>query len=71
MTRTRVRAAGLKAKPEVGIQFGTGGATRAEDLEQQGTREAGWAIRLAQRFLDAGAELIMIESEGITENVTR
>jgi phosphosulfolactate synthase (CoM biosynthesis protein A) len=67
----RVRKAGLKAKPEVGIQFGAGGATRAEELEQQGTRDADWAIRLAQRFLDAGAELIMIESEGITENVTR
>jgi phosphosulfolactate synthase (CoM biosynthesis protein A) len=26
-------------------------------------------IRLAQRFLDAGAYIIMIESEGITENV--
>jgi phosphosulfolactate synthase (CoM biosynthesis protein A) len=64
----RVRKAGLKAKPEVGIQFGAGGATRAEELEQQGTRDADWAIRLAQRFLDAGAELIMIESEGITEN---
>jgi phosphosulfolactate synthase (CoM biosynthesis protein A) len=67
----RVRKAGLMAKPEVGVQFGAGGATRAEDLEQQGTRDADWAIRLAQRFLDAGAELVMIESEGITENVTR
>ena len=65
----RVRQAGLKAKPEVGIQFGAGGATRAETLEQEGTRDADWAIRLARRFLDAGAELIMIESEGITENV--
>ncbi|MGH7538152.1 MAG: hypothetical protein ACREMF_05930, partial [Gemmatimonadales bacterium] len=47
----------LKAKPEVGIQFGAGGASRAEELEQQGTRDADWAIRLAQRFLDAGAYL--------------
>ena len=67
----RVQRAGLKAKPEVGIQFGAGGATRAEELEQQGTRDADWAIRLARRFLDAGAYLIMIESEGITENVAR
>ncbi len=28
-----VQKAGLKAKPEVGIQFGAGGATRAEELE--------------------------------------
>jgi len=65
----RVMRSGLKAKPEVGIQFGAGGATRAEDLEAAGTRDPQWPIRLAQRFLDAGAYLIMIESEGITENV--
>jgi phosphosulfolactate synthase (CoM biosynthesis protein A) len=65
----RVQRAGLKAKPEVGIQFGAGGASPAEGLVQQGTRDAEWAIRLARRFLDAGAYLIMIESEGITENV--
>jgi len=67
----RVQKAGLKAKPEVGIQFGAGGATPTEELEQEGTRDADWAIRLARRFLDAGAYLIMIESEGITENVKR
>jgi len=33
-----------------------------------GQRDVGWAIRQARRFLDAGAYLIMIESEGITEN---
>ncbi len=65
----RVRQAGLEAKPEVGIQFGAGGATRAEELEQEGTRDVEWAIAMARRFLDAGAPLIMIESEGITENV--
>lgn len=66
----RVHRAGLKAKPEVGIQFGAGGATGVAALEQLGTRDTGSAIRLAQRFRDAGADLIMIESEGITENVT-
>lgn len=65
----RVQQAGLTAKPEVGIQFGAGGASPAEELEQQGTRDAGLAIRLARRFLDAGVELVMIESEGITEHV--
>jgi phosphosulfolactate synthase (CoM biosynthesis protein A) len=67
----RVQEAGLKAKPEVGIQFGAGGGSRVAELEQQGTRDAEWAIRLGHRFLDAGAYQIMIESEGITENVTR
>ena len=65
----KVQKAGLKAKPEVGIQFGAGGATRPEELEAQGTRDAEWPILLAKRFLEAGAYMIMIESEGITENV--
>lgn len=65
----RVQKAGLKAKPEVGIQFGAGGATSAEELEAEGTRDPDGAIAQARRFLDAGAYMIMIESEGITENV--
>ena len=65
----RVQKAGMKAKPEVGIQFGAGGATPAEELEAEGTKDPGWAINQARRFIDAGAYLIMIESEGITENV--
>src|SRR5437588_1647956 len=64
-----VRKSGMKAKPEVGIQFGAGGATTAAELEAEGTRDPSWAIAQAKRFLDAGAEIIMIESEGITENV--
>src|SRR5438034_6213693 len=64
-----VRKSGLKAKPEVGIQFGAGGATTAEELKAEGIRDPSWAIAQAKRFLDAGAEIIMIESEGITENV--
>ena len=64
-----VRKSGMKAKPEVGIQFGAGGATAAAELEAEGTRDPSWAITQAKRFLDAGAQIIMIESEGITENV--
>jgi len=65
----QVQKAGLKAKPEVGIQFGAGGATTAEELEAEGARDPEWAIQQAKRFVDAGAYMIMIESEGITENV--
>src|SRR5947207_6276517 len=64
-----VRKSGLKAKPEVGIQFGAGGATSAAELQAEGTRDPSWAVAQAKRFLDAGAEIIMVESEGITENV--
>ncbi len=65
----KVQKAGLKAKPEVGIQFGAGGATSAEELAAEGTRDPEGAIAQARRFIDAGAYMIMIESEGITENV--
>ena len=65
----RVQQAGLGVKPEVGIQFGAGGATAAAELQAEGTRHVELAIQLARRYLEAGAHLIMIESEGITENV--
>ena len=66
----KVQKAGLKAKPEVGIQFGAGGATAEAELAAEGIRDPEWAIQQAKRFVDAGAYMIMIESEGITENVT-
>jgi phosphosulfolactate synthase (CoM biosynthesis protein A) len=66
----KVQAAGLKAKPEVGIQFGAGGASAAAELEAEGTRDPEWAIAQAKRFLEAGATMIMVESEGITESVS-
>ena len=65
----KVQKAGMKAKPEVGIQFGAGGATTAEELEAEGTSDPDWAIAQAKKFLEAGAYMIMIESEGITESV--
>ncbi len=66
----KVKNAGLKAKPELGIQFGAGGgSTTAEELEAEGTKDVGWLIAQGERALDAGADILMIESEGITENV--
>lgn len=61
--------AGLQVKAEVGIQFGAGGASAVEELEAEGTGDPGWAIQQAKRHLSAGAYMIMIESEGITESV--
>jgi phosphosulfolactate synthase (CoM biosynthesis protein A) len=66
----KVRAAGLKPKPEVGIQFGAGGASSVAELEAEGTKDAAWACTLMKRHLDAGASMIMVESEGITESVS-
>jgi phosphosulfolactate synthase (CoM biosynthesis protein A) len=64
-----VQKAGLKAKPEVGIQFGAGGASATAELEAEGTRDPEGAIAHARRCVQAGAYQVMIESEGITENV--
>lgn len=65
----KVQKARMKPKPEVGIQFGAGGASASEELEAEGVRDPEWAILQSKRFLEAGAYMIMIESEGITENV--
>jgi phosphosulfolactate synthase (CoM biosynthesis protein A) len=64
-----VLEAGIKAKPEVGVQFGAGGSSTSGDLQKAGTRDAVYALKQAKRFLQAGAYMIMVESEGITENV--
>ena len=47
-----VHKAGLKAKPEVGIQFGAGGASASAELEAEGTRDPQWAIEQARRAAD-------------------
>lgn len=65
-----VQKAGFKTKPEVGIQFGAGGATIPEELQAEGTRDVTSLIHLAARCLELGVPLIMIESEGITESVS-
>src|SRR5205814_2459071 len=64
----QVQKSGLKAKPEIGIQFGAGGATPTAELQAEGTRDPSSLVSLARRFLEAGVELIIIEVEGITGN---
>lgn len=66
----RVRRAGLAPKPEISVRFGTGGGmTSVDAMEAEGTGDVTYALRLGQRYLDAGAEMLMVESEGITEDV--
>ncbi len=65
----KIQKAGLKVKAEVGIQFGAGGASTVEELEAEGVSDPDWAIQRAKKHIDAGAYMIMIESEGITESV--
>lgn len=65
----KVVKAGLKAKPELGIQIGSGGDSTEEELAAEGAKDIGDLIDRGNKALEAGAEIIMIESEGITENV--
>ncbi len=65
----KVAELGILPKPEVGVQFGAGGATPAAELAAEGVADPARAISIARRCLDAGAYMIMIESEGITESV--
>lgn len=64
-----VNKAGLKAKPELGIQWGAGGDAEVSELESAGTSDVGGLIDAGKQLIDAGANILMIESEGITENV--
>ena len=65
----KVVKAGLKAKPELSIQIGSGGDSGAAELAAETKKDPGDLVDRGRRALDAGASIIMIESEGITENV--
>jgi len=56
-------------KPEINVQFGAGGASNPEDLEAETQMDPQLAIEEGKRHLDAGAEHLMVEAEGITEEV--
>jgi len=66
----KVTKSGMLAKPEVSLQFGAGGTSTSEELEKAGMRPVEWVISQAKRYIDQGAYMIMIESEGLTESVT-
>jgi phosphosulfolactate synthase (CoM biosynthesis protein A) len=60
---------GFRVKPEIGVQFGAGGSSSSEELHAEPLRSVDDAIRLAEQYLDLGIGLVMVESEGLTENV--
>ncbi|KAJ5528024.1 hypothetical protein N7513_012183 [Penicillium frequentans] len=62
----KVHSYNLKPKPELGIQFGAGGDTPGFSVA---TSDPGKLVNMGHKFLEAGVERLMIESEGITENV--
>lgn len=65
----RAARTGLTVKAEVGIQFGAGGTSSENALEAEGQGSVSHAIALGRDALSAGADFVILESEGVTESV--
>ena len=66
----RVKEAGLKPKPEVSMMIGAGAGTHVAGYEKAiRLRPLGDLYEEAEAHIRAGAETMMLESEGITEDL--
>jgi phosphosulfolactate synthase (CoM biosynthesis protein A) len=66
----QVARVGLKPKPEVSLMIGAGAGTHVSGYEESmKLRDYDEFAGEVQGHLDAGAEIIMIESEGLTEDL--
>ncbi len=59
---------GLKVKPEISFMEGAGGGTHIANYKPK-YRKVDELLEQAQAYLDAGAYKLMLESEGITEDL--
>jgi len=65
-----VKRAGLKPKPEVSLLVGAGAGTHISGYEERMEyRSIDSFIEETRAYLEAGAYMIMVESEGITEDL--
>ena len=64
----QVRKLGMKAKPEVSMMIGAGAGTHIVGYKPK-MRTFADVVRETQAHIDAGAEILMLESEGITEDL--
>ncbi len=66
----QVQRLGMKAKPEISIMTGAGAGTHVIGYEEQmGMRSLEDVINETEAHLKAGAPMLMLESEGITEDL--
>ncbi len=66
----RVQKLGMKAKPEVTMMIGAGAGTHIVDYEEKmKMRSLKEVVKEIEAHLRAGANIIMMESEGITEDL--
>ena len=66
----RAKKTQLTVKAEVGIQFGAGGTSSVDALAAEGTGSVGFAVQRGRAAIDSGADMVILESEGVTESVT-
>ncbi len=64
----RVQELGMKAKPEVSMMIGAGAGTHISGYKVK-MRTFQDVVKETQAHLDAGAHVLMLESEGITEDL--
>ncbi|WED42302.1 phosphosulfolactate synthase [Legionella cardiaca] len=67
----KIEQLGLKAKPEITIMSGVGGGTKEIHYKEKikSTKTLAHLIEEGERFFEAGAAMLMVESEGITEGI--
>lgn len=67
----RVEKLGMKPKPEITIMSGVGGGVQEFGYQKKvmQTKKTERLIEEAERFFEAGAYMLMVESEGITEGI--
>jgi len=64
----RVQQLGMKPKPEVSMMIGAGAGTQVTGYKMR-MRTIQDVVKETQAHLDAGAHVLMLESEGITEDL--
>jgi phosphosulfolactate synthase (CoM biosynthesis protein A) len=67
----KVKKLGLKPKPEITIMSGVGGGSKEFGYGEKikSVKKLENLIEEGERFFDAGAYMLMVESEGITEGI--
>lgn len=68
----KVEKLGMKPKPEITIMSGVGGGVQefAYQKKVQAVKSTEMLLEEGRRFFEAGAYMLMIESEGITEGIS-
>jgi phosphosulfolactate synthase (CoM biosynthesis protein A) len=67
----KIKKLGLKPKPEITIMSGVGGGSKEFDYKEKikASKSVEQLLEEGERFFEAGAYMLMIESEGMTEGI--